>query len=46
MTEVPRKGSVPLIMENLVAGTGIGTSGELKALGNSAFPPECKIEIL
>lgn len=46
MTEVPRKGSAPLIMESLVAGTGFGTSGELKALESSAFSPECKTETL
>lgn len=33
MTEVPREGPDPLILENLVGGVGICTSGEVIAIG-------------
>lgn len=46
MTEVYRKGLVPLILENFVEDTVIGTSGELAALESNVYSPESKMELL
>lgn len=47
MTEVPREGPDPLILENLVGGVGICTSGEVIAIGEkNAFSLKSKTELL
>lgn len=46
MSEVPREGPDPLILENLVGGIGICTSGEVTASENNAFSLKSNTELL